>query len=231
MPVRPISPSALADELAGRVTGLAAADGGSGSRWTGRPAPAPAELADALDERIRASGRAVLRVSAGDFLRPASLRLERGRTDPDAYLDDRLDLAGLHRELLDPAGPGGSGRVLRRLWNPETDRAYRGEYVELPPAAVVLLDGELLLGRGLPFDYAIHLRVSAAALARRLPAELSWTLPAYAALRHRVPARASTPTPWCSPITRSGPRCWQPINDHPRLHGPSRRRPRGRHAT
>ncbi len=179
MPVRPISPAALADELAAQLVGLL-----PGRRIRvaidGPPGAGAGELADELDHRIRAAGRAVLRVSANDFLRPASLRMERGRTDPDAYLEDRLDLAALRRELLDPAGPAGSGRVLGRLWNPATDRAYRGGYVELAAAAVVLLDGELLLGRGLPFDYAIHLRVSAAALARRLPAELSWTLPAYA---------------------------------------------------
>jgi hypothetical protein len=176
--VRPITPAALADELADRLTALlpskrlrVAVDGSPGA--------GAAELADALDERIRASGRAALRASAIDFLRPASVRLEHGRTDPDAYLTDRLDLGALRRELLDPAGPGGSGRVLRRLWNPVTDRAYRAGYVELPPAAVVLLDGELLLGRGLPFDYTVHLRVSSGALARRLPAELGWTLPAY----------------------------------------------------
>ncbi len=179
MSVRPITPAALAAELADRMTGLlpgrrvrVAVDGPPGAGATG--------LADELGARNRASGRAVLRVSALDFLRPASLRLERGRTDPDAYLEDRLDLAGLRRELLEPAGPNGSGRVLPRLWNPVTDRAYRSESVELTPGAIVLLDGELLLGRGLPFDYAVHLRVSAAALARSTPAELSWTLPAYA---------------------------------------------------
>jgi hypothetical protein len=44
----------------------------------------------------------------------------------------------------------------------------------------VLVDGCLLLGRGLPFDLTVHLRLSAAALARRTPAEQRWTLPAYA---------------------------------------------------
>lgn len=179
MSVRPISPDSLADELAGRVAGLV-----PGSRIRvavdGPAVTRPGVLADDIAERVRARGRAVLRVSAGDFLRPASLRLERGRTDPDAYLDDRLDAPALRREVLDPSGREGSGRVLPRLWNAAADRAHRAGYVDLPPRAAVLLDGELLLGRGLPLDLVVHLRLSAEALARRMPAELVWTLPAYA---------------------------------------------------
>jgi hypothetical protein len=44
----------------------------------------------------------------------------------------------------------------------------------------VLLDGALLLGRGLTFDLTVHLWLSPAALARRTPEEQRWTLPAYA---------------------------------------------------
>ncbi|HEX8346664.1 MAG TPA: uridine kinase, partial [Actinoplanes sp.] len=36
------------------------------------------------------------------------------------------------------------------------------------------------LGAGLPFDVTVHLELSAAALARRTPPELHWTLPAFA---------------------------------------------------
>jgi hypothetical protein len=44
----------------------------------------------------------------------------------------------------------------------------------------MLVSGALLLGAGLPFDVTVHLQLSAAALARRTPAEQRWTLPAYA---------------------------------------------------
>jgi hypothetical protein len=43
----------------------------------------------------------------------------------------------------------------------------------------LLLAGELLLGRGLPAELTVHLQLSAAALARRLDPQLTWTLPAY----------------------------------------------------
>ena len=50
----------------------------------GAPPTRPGELADGLVDPLRLRGRPVLRVRAGDFLRPASLRFEHGRTDPDA---------------------------------------------------------------------------------------------------------------------------------------------------
>ena len=61
---------------------------------------------------LRVLGRPAVRISTGDFLRPASVRLEFGRTDPDAYYDGWVDEAGLRREVLDPTEPGGSGRIV-----------------------------------------------------------------------------------------------------------------------
>jgi hypothetical protein len=58
--------------------------------------------------------------------------------------------------------------------------------VTLPSGGVLLLDGALLLGRGLPLDLTVHLHLSAAALARRTPADEAWTLPAYARYDERV---------------------------------------------
>jgi hypothetical protein len=182
---RPVSPGLLIEELAELISA------GRAGRWTrvavdGAPPADPGTLADGLAEALRLRGRPVLRVRAADFLRPASLRFERGRQDPDARLEDWLDLGGLRRELLDPLGPEGSGRVLPSLWNAETDRASRAGYVELPPGGVLVLDGDLLLGRGLPFEHTVHLWVSAPALARRMPPDQAWSLPAFA----RYDARA-----------------------------------------
>ncbi|MBG0818878.1 uridine kinase [Planomonospora sp. ID82291] len=170
--------SSLTEELADRI---AAAPRDSWVRVAvdGAPAARPGELADALAGPLRLRGREVLRVSAWDFLRPASLRFEHGRTDPDAFYEDWLDAGGLTREVLAPLDPGGSGKVLPSLWNTATDRATRAPYVTLPPGAVLLLDGALLLGRWLPFELTVHLRLSPGALARRTDPELRWTLPAY----------------------------------------------------
>jgi hypothetical protein len=118
---------------------------------------APGQWADALVDPVQLRGRPVLRVSAADFLRPASLRYERGRTNPDSRYEDWLDLAGLAREVFAPVAPGGSGRVLPSLWNERTDRASRARYVDLPANGVVLVDGSLLLGRGPHPDLTVHL--------------------------------------------------------------------------
>jgi hypothetical protein len=145
----------------------------------GPPPTDPVGLARSAAELLRVRGRAAVVVDAGDWLRPASVRLEFGRTDPDEFRHGWLDAAALRREVLDPAGPAGSGRVLPRLWNAATDRAFRDGYEQLPPDGVVLLAGPLLLDRGLPLDVTVHLGMAAAALARALPKDLRWTLPAY----------------------------------------------------
>jgi hypothetical protein len=128
---------------------------------------------------VRLLGRPALRVDAGDFLRPASLRLERGRTDPDAFYDDWLDVAALAREVMDPLADSGSGRVLPSRWDAAADRASRVAYVSLAPGGVLLLAGGLLLGRGLDVDLTVHLALSPAALDRQVADDRRWTLPAY----------------------------------------------------
>ncbi|GAA3937958.1 uridine kinase [Actinoplanes auranticolor] len=179
MRVRPVSIEILVDELADRLAGTAA-DGRLRVAIDGADAADPAALADALVDPLRARGRPAVRVRTDDFLRPASVRLEFGRTNPDSFYLGWLDEAGLRREVLDPAGPGGSGRVVTRLWDARTDRATREPYRELAPDAVVIVSGPLLLGSGLPFDVTVHLHLSAAALQRRTGPEQHWTLPAFA---------------------------------------------------
>jgi len=178
VPVRPISPDILVEELADLVTAR------PGDPWLrvavdGPPPAGPHALADALVDPLRVRGRPVQRVRAEDFLRPASIRLERGRTNPDAFYEDWLDIRGLTREVLDPLGAGGTGAILPTLWDAVADRATRAAYVAVPPGGILLLSGGLLLGTGLPLDLVVHLQMSPAALARRTAEADRWTLPAY----------------------------------------------------
>jgi hypothetical protein len=179
MRVRAIGFEQLVAELVGRI---AAFDEGAWVRVVvdGAPATTPGQLADALVDPLRVLGRDVLRVSASDFLRPASLRFEHGKQDADAFYEDWLDTNALAREVLDPLDPGGTGRtgrVLPSLWDTETDRATRADYVTLNQGGVLILDGTLLLGRWLPFELTIHLALTKAARERRTAEQ--WTLPAY----------------------------------------------------
>jgi hypothetical protein len=173
----PVSNATLVDQI---VTRLAAVPGHLRVAIDGAPAAAPGDLADSLVDPLRVLGRAVVRVRARDFMRPASLRFERGRTDPDSRYEDWLDAGALRREALT------GDRVLPALWDAATDRATRSDYVPLPSGGIVVVDGELLLGRGLPFDLTVHLWLSPAALARRTPAAEAWSLPAFARYEQEV---------------------------------------------
>lgn len=175
---RPISPERLVSELA-ELVAMSRQGGWLRVAVDAAPAARPDQLADALVEPIRVLGRPTMRVSAGDFLRTASLRLEYGRHNPDSFYSDWLDEGSLQREVLVPLEHGGSGRVLPALRDAGSDRATRSSYVDLLAGGVLLLDGALLLGRGLAFDHTVHLALSGPALRRRTPKEEHWTLPAY----------------------------------------------------
>ncbi|WP_030909183.1 uridine kinase [Streptomyces sp. NRRL F-5126] len=171
----------LTGALADRLLEGGPHDGGSRLRvaFDGAPAAGTGRAAEALAEALRLRGRPSFVVSTQGFLRPASLRYEYGREDPDAYFGRWFDTGALWREVFGPLDPGGSGRVLPDLWNPATDRATRSDPVELPPGGVLLLHGPLLLGHWFPFDLTVHLDLSSGALRRLTPAEDYWTLPAF----------------------------------------------------
>ncbi|NUR62080.1 MAG: uridine kinase [Catenulispora sp.] len=198
MRAEPISPERLAERIAELV--IEAGDAPTETPWTrlavdGAPGSGTADVAAAVAALLVDAGRPVQRISAGDFLRPRSLRLEHGREDPDVFYTEWLDVKGLMREVFDPLTAGGSGRVLPSLWNAERDRASRAPYVELPPGGVLILEGALLFGVGLPFDVSVHLWLSKGALARRTPEDMAWTLPAYARYDVEVdPSRAASLT-------------------------------------
>lgn len=163
--MRPETPHGVAALVARHIAGLRspARVAIDGPPWAGLP------LADLVADALVAESRPPLIVRVCDFLRPASLRLERGRDDPDAYYEDWVDLGALRREVLEPAGPGGSRQVLPTLWDAERDRATRAAYVPVPEHGVVVVDGWFLLDGSLPFELTVHVALSAAARRRRVP--------------------------------------------------------------
>ena len=129
-------------------------------------------LADALAPGLAAGGRAVVRVRAADFQRPAGERYEWGREDAHAFREQWLDTDALEREVLSRTDD-----YLPALWDSQLDRSARRSREPLPHGHVLVVDGVLLLGRGLSADLLVHLALSPAALRRRgVP---DWQLPAF----------------------------------------------------
>jgi len=175
---RPVEPGRLAHLLAEHLSGLAAHDRALRVAVDGPRCAAPASLANALIAPLRARGRAADHIAAESFWRDASLRLEYGHEDVESFAE-WLDAGALCREVLDPLGPDGTGSYLPSLRDPATNRATRVPARHAEPGAIVIVSGELLLGRGLPFDATVHLSTSAAGRVRRTHAERQWTLPAF----------------------------------------------------
>ncbi|QAY64078.1 uridine kinase [Xylanimonas allomyrinae] len=159
------------------TSGNAASPGTARVLVDGHPATRPWALADALVAPLRAAGRPVARVRTRDFWRPASLRLEHGRRDPDALLDRWVDAGALNREVLTAVVT--RGRYLPTLRDPVTDRSTRAAYVAAAPGTVVVLDGSLTLGLGLDVDVSVHLALSRAAETRGTALDDAWQLAAY----------------------------------------------------
>ncbi|MFP3990568.1 uridine kinase [Streptomyces sp. E11-3] len=192
--LEPITWERLTETLADRLLDLGPDDARPWPRVAvdGAPAAGTGELAERLADALRIRGRPALVVAVQGFLRPASLRFEYGHRDPETYYDGWFDTGALWREVFDPLEPGGTGRVLPDLWDPDTDRATRTPYTELPPSGVLLLHGPLLLGRWFPFDLTVHLRLTPGALRRRTEPGERWTLPAFERYEDEVaPAEAA----------------------------------------
>jgi hypothetical protein len=136
-------------------------------------------LSDALVPLLSAAARPPLQVHAEDFLRPAGERFEFGREDEESFRTTWLDAAALDREVL--SRPDG---YLPALWDAAADRSARRQVQPVPPGAVLLVDGVLLLGRGLPAELTVHVALSPAALLRQgVP---QWQLPAFATYDREV---------------------------------------------
>ena len=176
---RPLTPDGVAQFIADRAVGLQLAhpvrvglDGPLCAR--------PGELAGAVAALLLVRSRTAVVVDSATFWRDASLRLEYGHTDVQSLVDGWLDVPALSRELLAPLGPEGDRRYLASLRDPITNRSTRASYTDASPDAVLLLHGELLLGRDLELDLAVHLALSPGARERRTPPDDQWKLAAYA---------------------------------------------------
>jgi hypothetical protein len=142
----------------------------------GADAARPRELAQQVAAALRDTGRPAAVVAVHDFIRPASVRLEYGRTDEESYRTAWFDYAALRREVID--GLRVRGRWLPRLWDARTDRSPRADLQIAGATDVVIVAGPMLRGRGLGFDLTVALAMSEQALRRSTPAAELWTVDA-----------------------------------------------------
>ncbi len=172
--VHPLTPEGVAEAVAARADEY---DGIRRVGIDGAHATDPHALGAAV-VALLARRRPAVHVRADHFWRPAGQRLEYGKEDVQAYLDTWLDVDALRREVLDAVLSRGA--LLPGLRDPLTDRSLRLAPVELGDDAVVVVTGSTLLGRWLPFELAVHLRMTPSALARRTPESERWMLEAFA---------------------------------------------------
>lgn len=99
-----------------------------------------AELATA----VRARGVPALHLTLDGFHHPRARRHRQGRASPAGYYADAYDVAALTAYVLQPLGPGGDRRIRTRVHDLANDAAVDQPRVEVPVAAVVLVDGTFL---------------------------------------------------------------------------------------
>jgi uridine kinase len=102
-------------------------------------------LATELSPVLEAAGRGVVRISYDDFHHPVGVRHRRDRLSPEGYLEDSYDAAALRRLVLDPLAQGASA-VRPASFDLATEQPVEPDPVPVPADAVVLVEGEFLLG-------------------------------------------------------------------------------------
>jgi uridine kinase len=129
----------LIDHLTGRVAAL-------GARRVrvavdGPTAAGKSTLAHELAARLAADGRVTLRACLDDFKRPWRDAHLYDRTSAWGYYRNAYDTEATRRLLLDPAAPGGSGRVALCSIDPLTQIDHSNTIEPMPDDAALVVDG------------------------------------------------------------------------------------------
>jgi uridine kinase len=154
----------IADAIPGRRPGFVrvGVDGPDGSGKT--------TLADELAAVLRDRGRPVVRVSIDDFHQVRELRHRRGRDSPEGFWLDSYDYPRFRADVLDPFGPGGTGRYRPAAHDLTTDAVLDPEPRQAPPGATLIVDGIFLHRDELAgsWDLSLFLDVPFTETARRM---------------------------------------------------------------
>jgi uridine kinase len=130
---------ALAGELDSFDRGQAVALAIDGPDGSGK-----STLAHHVAQTCRSWGRPVLRIDVDDFLQPRRIRYRRGNDSPEGFVEDTFDYMAMRRLVLEPL-ENGHRRIVRRIYDTETDTPVDSPAEQVPDGAIVVVDGCLLL--------------------------------------------------------------------------------------
>jgi uridine kinase len=125
------------------VAGLVSAVGGGRVRVAvdGLTAAGKSTFAHEVARCVAAAGRPVLRASLDDFKRPWSVRHLYDQTTGAGYYANAFDYPAVHRLLLDPAAPDGTGICALCSIDPLTQIDHSAVTVRAAQDAVLIVDG------------------------------------------------------------------------------------------
>jgi uridine kinase len=106
-------------------------------------------FADELGSAVVRMGRPIVRSSVDGFHNPREVRYRLGKTSPEGFYLDSYDYAALRTHLLDPLGPGGSGRYRSAIFDHATDSPLPAQEHIAQAGSVLILDGLFLHRREL----------------------------------------------------------------------------------
>lgn len=115
---------------------LVAVDGVDGSGKT--------TFAERLAAAYAARGRLVHVVHMDDFLNPRTVRYRLGKNSPEGFFADTYNLAAFTNYVLDPLQPGANHAITMRAYDHRADAAVDEPPVEVPPQAVIVVEGMFL---------------------------------------------------------------------------------------
>ncbi|RJL33604.1 uridine kinase [Bailinhaonella thermotolerans] len=165
----PASPerTRLIGELAGRILAL----GGERLRVgvDGPTAAGKTSFGHELAEHVAGAGRPVLRATLDDFKRPWRDRHLYDRESAEGYYRNAFDYEAVRALLLEPCGPGGSGRAALCAIDPLTQADHSAVVTTAEPDAVLIVDGVFAFRPEINeyWDFRVRLEVSPDTTLRR----------------------------------------------------------------
>jgi uridine kinase len=101
-------------------------------------------FADELALTLEGLGRTAIRASIDGFHNPRVVRYRMGSRSPEGYFLDSYDYPSLRDVLLDPLGPGGSGRYRTAVFDYLSDSPVSAPERRARPEDVLVFDGIFL---------------------------------------------------------------------------------------